>query len=114
MRTTDIAQSGDTSHDGGHGDEGHEHPSDAKYIQIAAILGVLTALEVSTYFVNIGPALIPTLMVMMGVKFFLVAAWFMHLRFDSSLFTKFFVGGLVLATGVYMIALTAFEFWTKG
>ena len=53
-------------------------------------------------------------MVMMGVKFFLVAAWFMHLRFDSSLFTKFFVGGLVLATGVYMIALTAFEFWTKG
>ena len=35
------------SHDGG-----HEHPSDAKYIQIAAILAFVTALEVGTYFVD--------------------------------------------------------------
>ncbi|HCV37026.1 MAG TPA: hypothetical protein DF783_08865 [Acidimicrobiaceae bacterium] len=95
-------------------DDSHEHPSDGKYIQIAAILGVLTALEVATYFVDIGPALIPALMVLMVVKFFLVVAWFMHLRFDSSLFTKFFVSGLVLATAVYVIALTVSEFWTKG
>ena len=40
-------------------------------------------------------------MVMMVFKFFYVAAWFMHLRFDSPLFTKFFVTGLVLATVVY-------------
>ena len=54
------------------------------------------------------------LMVMMIYKFFYVAAWFMHLRFDSPLFTKFFVTGLVLATIVYGIALTVFEFWHKG
>jgi cytochrome c oxidase subunit 4 len=92
----------------------HDHPSDSKYFQIALILGVLTALEVATYYVDIGPALIPTLMVMMVAKFFFVAAWFMHLRFDNSLFTKFFVGGLILAVAVYVIALSAFEFWSKG
>ena len=94
----------------------HDHPSDSKYIQIAIILGVITALEVATYFFEDMPGeiLIPLLMVMMVIKFFYVAAWFMHLRFDSQVFTKFFVGGLVLATFVYVVALTMFEFWNKG
>jgi len=48
------------------------------------------------------------------VKFFYVASWFMHLRFDSPLFTKFFVAGLILATTVYLVFLTVFEFWSKG
>ena len=39
----------------------HEHPSDAKYVQIAILLAALTAAEVSTYFVDIGPILIPAL-----------------------------------------------------
>tara|TARA_B100000427_G_C15498536_1_gene590974 strand:- start:247 stop:573 length:327 start_codon:yes stop_codon:yes gene_type:complete len=94
--------------------EDHEHPSDQKYMQIALLLAVITAAEVATYFVHIGAALIPTLMVMMVVKFFIVAAWFMHLRFDSKMFTRFFVAGIVLATSVYFIFLTVFEFWTKG
>ena len=71
-------------------DEEHEHPSDAKYMQIAAILAFVTALEVGTYFVDMpGEILIPLLMVMMVFKFFYVAAWFMHLRFDSPLCTKY-------------------------
>ena len=93
----------------------HEHPSDNKYIQIAGILAVLTALEVATYFLEMPTSvLVPVLMVMMVIKFFYVAAWFMHLRFDSRMFTRFFVTGLVLATTVYLITLTVFEFWTKG
>ena len=97
-------------------EEEHDHPSDNKYIQIAIILGVITALEVATYFFEGMPGyiLIPLLMIMMVIKFFYVAAWFMNLRFDSPLFTKFFVAGLVLATVVYAIALTVFEFWHKG
>jgi len=94
--------------------EHHEHPSDGKYMQIALLLAIITAAEVATYFVHIGDALIPTLMVMMVVKFFIVAAWFMHLRFDSKMFTRFFVAGIVLATSVYFIFLTVFEFWTEG
>jgi cytochrome c oxidase subunit IV len=92
----------------------HEHPSDRKYVEIAIILAVLTAAEVATYFFEdqLGDALIPALMVMMVVKFFLVAAWFMHLKFDSRLFSRMFVAGLVLATAVYIVMLAAFEFWS--
>jgi cytochrome c oxidase subunit 4 len=101
--------SGDEIHDA------HDHPTDRKYVQVAIVLALVTALEVATYFVKMpGEVLIPALMVMMVFKFFYVAAWFMHLRFDSPLFTKFFVTGLVLATAVYGVTLTVFEFWTKG
>ena len=97
-----------------HTHDAHAHPSDARYVQVAALLAAITAAEVATYFVDIGPILIPALMVMMVVKFFYVAAWFMHLKFDSVVFTRFFVTGLILATAVYCIALTVFEFWSKG
>lgn len=95
----------------------HEHPSDWAYIKIALILGVFTAIEVLTYFESALPffennsVTIATLMFLMVVKFYLVATWFMHLKFDNPIFSRMFVGGLVLATGVYVIALSAFEFW---
>ena len=98
-------------------DDAHEHPSDWAYIKIALILGVFTGIEVLTYFESAIPffennsVTIATLMFLMVVKFYLVATWFMHLRFDNPIFSKLFVGGLVLATGVYVITLSAFEFW---
>ena len=94
--------------------EGHDHPSDWAYVKIAVVLAAVTALEVFTYFrsvVDWGAALVPSLLVMMVVKFYLVATWFMHLRFDSRLFSKMFVAGLVLAVAVYIATLAAFEFW---
>jgi len=93
--------------------EGRAHPSDRNYVVIALILAVLTALEVATYYVEeqLGGFLVPALMVMMVVKFAMVVMWFMHLRFDSNLFTRMFVSGLVLAIGVYVVALTTFQFF---
>jgi hypothetical protein len=38
----------------------------------------------------------------------------MHLRFDNPLFRRVFVFGLVLAVTVYIIAMTAMEFWDSG
>jgi len=90
----------------------HEHPSDWAYVKIAAILAGITGLEVSTYFVSVGDALIPSLMVMMVVKFWLVITWFMHLRFDGKIFKRLFLGGLFLAASVYLITLTVFGFWS--
>ena len=95
-------------------DDAHDHPSDWAYVKIALILAAITALEVFTYFESVvdwGDALIPSLMIMMVVKFWLVATWFMHLRFDNPIFWKFFVGGLVLAGGVYIATLAVFQFW---
>ncbi len=94
-------------------DATHDHPSDGKYIKIAVILAALTAAEVATFYVEeqLGPLLIPLLLTMMVVKFFIVAAWFMHLRFDSKLFSRVFVSGILLAVFVYMAFLTTFEFF---
>ena len=101
------------NHENAAADE-HKHPSDWAYIKIALILAAITAVEVFTYFetvYNWGQLLVPSLLLMMVVKFWLVATWFMHLKFDNSIFAKMFVGGLLLAVAVYVATLTAFEFW---
>jgi len=94
---------------------GHAHPSDRSYVGIAFLLAVITAAEVVTFYLEdeLGSILIPALLVMMIVKFATVAGWFMHLRFDSNIFTRLFVSGLVLAVGVYLATLATFEFFSK-
>ena len=89
--------------------DGH-HPSDWLYVQIAVILAVITAAEVSTYYVDFGDFFLPALMVMMVVKFAMVVMFFMHLRFDHKLFSWVFLSGLVLAVVVYIAMLTTFEY----
>ena len=96
-----------------HVDEEHDHPSDAKYVNIAIILAAITAAEVVTFYVedSLGSALVPILIVMMIVKFAIVAGYFMHLKFDSKLLTRVFVAGILLAVGVYAAAMTTFHYW---
>ena len=85
----------------------------AGYIKIAAILAFLTGLEVSTYFVDFGPVFLPVLLVLMSVKFFIVVSYFMHLKFDSKIFSFLFYMGLFLAVTVYIVALSTFKFFTS-
>ncbi|HWO94498.1 MAG TPA: cytochrome C oxidase subunit IV family protein [Dehalococcoidia bacterium] len=86
--------------------EREEHPSQTTYIGIALILGVLTLIEVWTYYIDgIQDVLPPILIVLAIAKFALVAGWFMHLRFDSTFYTVMFAGGLVLAAAAFVIVL---------
>lgn len=101
-----------------HDDEHHDHPSDAQYWKIGAILAVITLAEVGTYFItddpyshDLAPLLIGSLLLMMVVKFFTIGAYFMHLKFDNPVFRRVFVSGLVLAVGVYLIVLSTFAYW---
>jgi hypothetical protein len=48
---------------------------------------------------------------MMIAKFALVAMFFMHLRYDSRVFTAGFVFGITLAAGVYIVALATFRYF---
>lgn len=85
---------------------GHDsHVSDWIYIKIAIVLAVLTAIEVFTYFESVHQMsetlLVITLSVLMVVKFVLVAAYFMHLKYDNAIFTKFIAMGLIIAWPVY-------------
>lgn len=92
----------------------HAHPSDRDYVIVALILGVITALEVGTYFLD-DPSttlLVAALFPMMIAKFAIVCGWFMHLKYDNPLFRRVFVFGLVLAVVVYLIAMTAMQFWS--
>ena len=85
--------------------------SDAGYIKIALILAAITALEVSTYYVDFGPLFMPSLLIMMVVKFVMVVSYFMHLKFDSRIFSFMFYTGLGLALFVYITALATFKFF---
>ena len=81
----------------------HDHPGEAKYIKIALILAVITGIEVAfSYIEAVEGILAPSLIFMSIIKFVMVVAFFMHLRFDSKLFTFFFAGGLILAASVVL------------
>ncbi len=84
--------------------QGH-HPTPREYVNIAIMLAILTALEVSTYFVDFGRIAIPLLIILMTIKFIMVASFFMHLKFDSKLFGRMLYGGLILALGLYAVTL---------
>jgi len=84
----------------------HEHPSAKAYIRIGIILAVLTGLEVVTAYSQISHSiLIPTLLLLAFTKFILVVLWFMHLRFDSRTYSRFFLMGFVGAITLYLIVL---------
>ena len=93
----------DPQHDA-HGAHGtHEtHASVGFYWLIAIILAVITAMEVAIFYIPaIGRMLVPTLLALSAAKFVIVVMFFMHLRFDSKIFTGLFLAGLSLA--VFMI-----------
>ena len=86
--------------------DGHAHPGPALYIGVAVILAAVTAVEVGLYYTTItGVVLVSLLLGLAAVKFGMVAAYFMHLKFDARLLRRLFVTGIVLAGGVYTIAL---------
>jgi cytochrome c oxidase subunit 4 len=94
---------------------GHAHPTEKTYVGIALILGVITLIEVAVYYVDaLADVLVPILLGLSIIKFTMVVMWFMHLRFDSRIFRRLFVIGLLLAVFVYTIVLTTFHVWTRG
>jgi cytochrome c oxidase subunit 4 len=92
---------------------GEPHVSNRFYVVIALILAVLTAMEVMVFYVEaLSPVLLPVLMVLMAVKFSLVAMFFMHLRFDSRILTGIFGWGLFLAVSIILALMAVFGKFT--
>jgi len=88
------------------------HPEPKDYVRVAAVLAVLTALEVALYYLETGTGenvpgwLFPVALLMLSaIKFFLVVAYFMHLRYEKTLLSRFFSVGATLAIGLYLITL---------
>ncbi|MGI8789959.1 MAG: cytochrome C oxidase subunit IV family protein [Actinomycetota bacterium] len=90
----------------GEEEELHSHPEPRQYIKVAIFLAVVTAVEVAIYYVPaLRALLVPILIVLAVIKFLFVARWFMHLRFDSKIFQRFFVTGVLLAMTVFAVVL---------
>lgn len=90
------------------------HPEPREYVVVAVVLAVATAFEVAIYYTSIPhPILVAFLMLAAVFKFSLVVLWFMHLRFDSRIFRRMFVAGLILALSVYTIVLLTFRVFIR-
>ena len=90
----------------------HGHPEPRQYVLIAVVLVILTAAEVAVSYLE-GSVNSNVLIVVLGLmaftKFFLVAAWYMHMRMDSPFFARMFVIGIVGASIVYGVVMLAFS-----
>ena len=83
----------------------HEHPGEALYVRVALILAVITGVEVALSYVQVGGSQLLTnssLLVLAAVKFGMVAAYFMHLKFDNPILRRLFLAGLITAILVYL------------
>lgn len=96
-------------------DDAHEHGfSDMQYVKVAAILAVITALEVYASYADwLGRAFIPLLLFMMAVKFISVVLYFMHLKFDAKIYSWCFYIGIGTALAVYIGTLLTFHFFNS-
>ena len=90
------------------------HPGPKEYIRIAIILAVITAFEVVVYYLEgAQDYLIPILFFFSFIKFTLVVMWFMHLKFDSRTYARFFVMGLAGAITLFLIVLLIFQVFSS-
>jgi cytochrome c oxidase subunit IV len=81
----------------------HPHPTAKTYVGIAIILSVVTAVEIAIVYVPfLRPILTALLLILGAAKFFLVVAFYMHLRFDSKLYTTLFFLGMAFAVAILL------------
>lgn len=94
---------------GSSGHEVHHGLGDKQYLFVFVFLVIVTAMEVSLTYMNIGGWFLPLMITLMLIKFFSVVLFFMHLRFDNKLYSALFYMGLGLAVFVYMLAMFTFH-----
>ena len=88
------------------------HPTPFTYLMVAVTLSAITAVEVGVFYLDwLGHGIIPVLAVLSGIKFALVAMFYMHLRYEHKLFTTFFFAGLALAVAVVFTLIALFKFF---
>jgi len=82
------------------------------YVKIAVLLAVVTGVEVALFYLNESLDLngwdAPLLIILSMLKFVVVIGWFMHLRYEKRLLSRFFAGGFILALSLYGIVVGSF------
>jgi cytochrome c oxidase subunit IV len=84
-----------------HGAHDEHHPGFSTYWKVALILTIITAIEVAAYYIPAlvaSPVFVPSLLAMSALKFYIVVAYYMHLKYDHRLFRALFTGPLMVAS----------------
>ncbi len=85
-------------------------PTTKLYIRVALLLAVLTAIEVSLFYLveltgmtqNMAT---PLLLGLAAAKFLIVVGYFMHLKYEKPLLSRTFAIGAVLAGSLYAVVI---------
>jgi len=73
------------------------------YLFIFIALAVFTLIETLVSYIQQAAIKVPTLIVLSVVKAVLVLLYFMHLKFDSKVFTYLFVAGCLLSIPLILV-----------
>ena len=88
----------------------HAHPGWKFYTVIGVILTVITAVEVAIFYIDaMAGILVPALLILSLAKFAMVVGYYMHLKFDSRVFSWVFVAPLSLAVLVVISLILLFK-----
>ena len=91
--------------------EVHAHPTWGTYKWVALILTVITIVEVWVYYIPTfvqSRLFVPALLSMSAIKFAIVVAYYMHLKYDHKLFRALFIGPLIIAAATMIVLLLLF------
>lgn len=91
--------------------ESQAHPGAAVYVIVAGFLVVLTAMELTVFYVQaLKPVLVPVLLILAAAKFALVAMFYMHLKYDSRIFSAIFFLPMLMAVILTVALLMLFVY----
>lgn len=88
-----------------------EHEAHPNYVAIAIVLGVITAIEVAVpQFLDLErTVMVASLLVLMFLKGAGVALYYMHLRYDSRIFSTLVGWPLLVAAAMIVVFLVLFR-----
>ena len=95
--------------------EGH-HPTFKQYVLVAIILFAITIVEFVLIWPragiveSLGYSKLPLLAILSAIKFAIVIAFYMHLKFDHNIFSRMLILGIILATGTFLALLVLFNY----
>ena len=86
----------------------NNHLTIRQYLKIGALLTLITVAELIASYINLGFILVPLLLILSAVKFVIVVAYFMHLKFEDLLISKIFAFACVLALCILLALVSLF------
>ena len=91
------------------------HTSNKTYILVAAVLAMITGVEVMVFYIQaLRPVIVPILVALSAAKFVLVVSFFMHLKYDGKILRGLFAGPLLVAIAIIMAMMALYGAFTAG